>query len=136
HEDGAGIGEEIAGDGEPIAQIGEVAVDAVAPRVAEGFDLLWFAGDVGGVPVLYVAASCGPLKVAVELNAVGRVEVNALHLPAQALARGHAGHHLKLGAKDHAVRPVLVVLIDLGLVHTLRQAVEVGEKSSLKAAIL
>ena len=44
HKDGAGIGEEIAGDGESIPQVGEVAVDAISPGVAEGFDLLRFAG--------------------------------------------------------------------------------------------
>ena len=80
HEDGAGIGEEIAGDGEAIPQVGEVAVDAVAPGVAEGFDLLGLAGDVVGLAVLHVAAGGGPLEVAVELDAVGRVEVDALHL--------------------------------------------------------
>ena len=31
-------------------------------------------------------------------------------------------------AEDHAVRPVLVVLIELGLVHVLGDAVEVGEE--------
>ncbi len=80
HEDGAGIGEEIAGDGEAVAQVGEVAVDAVAPGVAEGFDLLGLAGDVVGPAVLHVAAGGGPLEVAVELDAVRRVEVDALHL--------------------------------------------------------
>ena len=128
HEDGAGIGEEIAGDGEAVAEIGEVAVDAVAPGVAEGFDLLRLAGDVVGVAVLHVAAGGGPLEVAVELDAVGRVEVDALHLAAQALALGQAGHDLEGVAEDHAVGPVLVVLIELGLVHALGDAVEVGEE--------
>jgi hypothetical protein len=86
--DGSGIGEEIAGDGEPIPQVGEVAVDAVAPSVAEGFDLLGLARDVVGFAVLYVAAGGGPLEVAVELDAVGRVEVDALHFTAQPLALG------------------------------------------------
>jgi hypothetical protein len=118
----------IAGDGEAVAQVGEVAVDAVAPGVAEGFDLLRLAGDVVGVAVLHVAAGRGPLEVAVELDAVGRVEVDALHLAAQALALGEARHHLQGVAEDHAVRPVLVVLVELGLVHALRDAVEVGEE--------
>ena len=128
HEDGAGIGEQIAGDGEPVAQVGEVAVDAVAPGVAEGFDLLGLAGDVVGLAVLHVAAGGGPLEVAVELDAVGRVEVDALHLAAQALALGQAGHDLEGVAEDHAVGPVLVVLVELGLVHAVRDAVEVGEE--------
>ena len=95
HEDGAGIGEEIAGDGEAVAEVGKVTMDAVAPGVAEGFDLLGLAGDVVGVAVLDVAAGGGPLEVAVELDAVGRVEVDALHLAAQALALGQAGHDLE-----------------------------------------
>jgi hypothetical protein len=128
HEDGAGIGEEIARDSEPIPQVGEVAVDAVAPGVAEGFDLLRLAGDVVGLAVLHVAAGGGPLEVAVELDAVGRVEVDALHLAAQALALGQAGHHLEAVAQDHAVGPVLVVLVELGLVRSLGNAVEVGEE--------
>ena len=120
HEDRAGLGEQIAGDGEPVAQVGQVAVDAVAPGVAERLDLLRLAGDVVGVAVLHVAAGGGPLEVAVELDAVGRVEVDALHLAAQALALGQAGHHLERVAEDHAVRPVLVVLVELGLVDALR----------------
>jgi hypothetical protein len=84
HEDRAGLGEQIAGDGQPVAQVGEVAVDAVAPGVAERFDLLRLARDVVGLAVLHVAAGGGPLEVAVELDAVGRVEVDALHLAAQA----------------------------------------------------
>jgi hypothetical protein len=34
HEDRAGIGEQIAGDGEPVSEVGEVAVDFIAPSVA------------------------------------------------------------------------------------------------------
>ena len=90
HEDGAGIGQQIAGDGQPIAQVGQVGVDAVAPGVAEGLDLLRLAGDVVGLAVLHVAAGGGPLEVAVELDAVGRVDVDALHLAAQPLALGQA----------------------------------------------
>ena len=46
HEDRAALGEQIARDGQPVAQIGQVGVDAVAPGVAEGADLLRLAGDV------------------------------------------------------------------------------------------
>ena len=53
YKDGAGIGEQIAGDGEPITKVGKVAVDAVAPSIAEGFDLFWLSGDVVGVAVLH-----------------------------------------------------------------------------------
>ena len=70
-------------------------MDAVAPGVAEGLDLLGLAGDVVGLAVLDVAAGGGPLEVTVELDAVGRVDVDALHLATQALALGQAGHDLK-----------------------------------------
>jgi hypothetical protein len=95
HEDGAAVGEQVARDGEAVAQIGEVGVDAVAPGVAQGLDLLGLAGDVVLVAVLHVAAGGGPLKVGVELYAVGRVDIDALHLPLEPLALGEAGHHLQ-----------------------------------------
>ena len=56
HEDGTRLGEQIARDSEAVAEVGEVAVDAVAPSVAEGFDLLRLARDVVGVAVLHIAA--------------------------------------------------------------------------------
>src|SRR5437879_2557366 len=127
HEYGTRIGEQIPCNGEPVAEVREVTVDAVAPRIAEGFDLLRFAGYVVGPSILYVAAGGGPLEVAVELDAVGRVEVDALHLAAQALALGQAGHDVERVAEDHAVGPVLIVLVEVGPVHALGHAVEVGE---------
>ncbi len=45
-----------------------------------------------------------------------------------ALALGEASHDLQRVAEDHAVRPVLIVLIELGFVHALGDAVEVGEQ--------
>ncbi len=131
NEDGAGIGQKIAGDGEPVAQVGEIAVNSVAPGVAEGLDLLRLAGDVVGVAVLHVAAGGGPLEVAVELDAVGRVEVDALHLAAQTLALGKAGHDLE------ASRPGSCGSTSSGRAgrtrswRLVRHAVEVGEKVGL-----
>ena len=94
--------------------------DAVAPRVAEGLDLLRFARDVGGVAVADVAARGGPLEVGVELDAVGRVDIDALDLAAQALALGQRGHDLQAVAQDHAVRPVSVVFVKVGTLGALR----------------
>src|SRR5438034_521595 len=94
HENAAGIGKKVACDGKAIAEIGEVAMDAIAPSVPEGFDLLRLAGDVADV-ILYVATGSTPLEVAVELDAVGRIDVNALHPAAQPLAFGEAGHDLE-----------------------------------------
>ena len=55
-------------------------MNTVPPRVAEGLDLLGFTRDVFGFAVLHVAAGGGPLEVGVELDAVGRVDVDALDL--------------------------------------------------------
>jgi len=43
------------------------------------------------------------LEIAVELYAVGRVKVDALHPVAQALSLSEASHHLQGIAEDHAV---------------------------------
>ena len=88
------LGQQIASHGQPVAKIGQIRVDAVAPSVTEGLDLLWLAGDVIGLAVAHVAASGGPLEVGVEFDAVGRVYVDALHFAAQALAFGEGGHDL------------------------------------------
>ena len=70
HKDAAAFREKFACRHQSVAQVGQVRVDAVAPGVAEGFDLLGLAGDVAGVAVFYVAAPRAPLKVAVELVVV------------------------------------------------------------------
>ena len=102
-------------------------MNAVAPGVAEGLDLLRLARDVVGLAVAHVAAGGGPLEVGVELDAVGWVDVNALDLAAQAFALGERGHDLEAVAEDHAVRPVGVVAVELGPGLFGGQAVEVGE---------
>src|SRR3546814_20647451 len=99
HKDAAAVGQQIPRHGEPVAQISEVAVDAVAPGVAKGFDLLGFAGDVVGVAVLPVAAGSAPLEVAVEFDAVGRTEINALTLAAPAAALGQHAPDRERGGK-------------------------------------
>ena len=48
----------------------------------KGFDLLRLTGDVFCLAVLHVPTGGGPLEVAVELDTVGRVEVDALYLAA------------------------------------------------------
>ena len=106
-------------------------MNAVPPRIPERLHLLRFAGDVGGVAVPHVAAGGGPLEVGVELDAVGRVNVDALHLAAQPLALRQRRHHLQAVAGDHAVRPVGVVLVELGAGVWVRQAVEIGKQVNL-----
>src|SRR5438876_4358778 len=103
-------------------------MNPIAPRIPERLHLLRLSRDVRRVAVLHVATGRAPLKIRVELDAVRRVDVDALDLAAQALALGQAGHHLERVAEDHAVRPVLVVLVELRLVHALGNTVEVREE--------
>nr|WP_236690949.1 hypothetical protein [Levilinea saccharolytica] len=72
------------------------------------------------------------MEIGIKFNPIGRVNVNHLHLAAQALALGQRGHHLQAVAQDHAVGPVGVVLVKLGSgIGALGQAVEVGEEVQL-----
>ena len=67
---------------QPIPQIRQIRMNPVPPRVPERLHLLRLAADVLRLPVLHVPARRGPLEVRVELDAVGRIEVDALHLAA------------------------------------------------------
>ncbi len=110
-------------------------MDAVAPGVAEGFDLLGLAGNVVGLAVLHIAAGGGPLEVAVELDAVGRVEVDALDLAAQALALGslarravRADGDFRSGWYSAERRPVQGLSIARGLLHSSERSASLLER--------
>ena len=74
--------QQIPRNGQPIPQICQIRMNPVPPRIPERLHLLRLAADVLRLAVLHVPARRGPLKVRVELDAVGRVEVDALHLAA------------------------------------------------------
>ena len=132
HEDRTTLREQVPGHGEAIPQVRQVRVNAVAPCVTKGLDLFRFAGDVAGVAVPDVPAGSGPLEVRVEPDAVGRVEVDTLHLAAQSFALGEGGHHLQAVTEDHAIGPVGVVLVEFGAGVFIRQPVEVGKEVELR----
>ena len=90
-------------------------MNAIAPCVAECFYLLRLASDVIDVAVLHIAARRGPLKIGVELDAIGRIDVDALHLAPQSLALRQRRHHLQAVAEDHPIGPMRIVLVELGL---------------------
>jgi len=112
HEDAARVGEQLAAEDEPVTQVRQVRVDAEGPGVPVGLDHLRLAGEVG-LLVLHVAPADLGLEVRGEPDAVGRVHVDHLDPPGQALAAGQACHHLEGVAEDHPVRPVHVVLVEL-----------------------
>ena len=136
NKDRAALGQQVARYGQAVTQVGQVGVDAVAPGVAKGLHLLRLAGDVLGLAVLHGVTSGGPLEVGVELDAVGRVDIDALHLAAQALALRQRRHDLQAVAEDHAVRPVGVVAIELGRRGAVWQAVEIGEEVRWRGRLL
>ena len=107
-------------------------MDFVFPSVAKGADLFGFARHMGLIAILHIARGGGPLEVGVELDAIGRVEIDALDLTAQPLTLGQRGHHRQAVARDHPVRPVLIVLVELGRGLGIGQAVEIGEHVELR----
>ena len=130
-EDAAGFGEEVAGDGQAVAEVGQVAVDAQFPRVAERLHLLGLSRRVFGLAVFHVPLACADLPVRPELDAVGWVEVDRLHLPFEPFLLGQAGHDGERVAEDHAVGPVRIVLVELDFLVEAVEAVEVGEQVEL-----
>ena len=135
HEDRAALGQQLPRHRQPIAEVREVGVDPVPPCVPKRLHLLRLTGDVLRLAVLHVATGGGPLEVRVELDAVGRVEVDALHLAAKPFALRQRRHHLQAVAEDHPVRPVGVVLVELGTGVLVGQPVEVGEQVGLEAGL-
>ena len=69
------------------------------------------------------------LPVAAEFDAVGRVQVDHLHPTFHPFFLGQRGHHLQRIAQDHAIAPLLLVLVEL-------DAVEIGEEIHLLRLIL
>ena len=106
-------------------------MDSVTPGVAEGFHLLGLAGDVARIPVLDVPARCRPLKVAVELDPIRWIKVDALHLASQPFALGKTRHDLQGVPQDHAVGPMLIVLIELGLGIPIGDPIEIIKQRQL-----
>ena len=88
-------------------------MDAQFPGVAEGFDHLRFGGQILVLAVPYLALVREGLKVGAVLDAVGRVDVDHLHLAAHALLLEEAVHHQQAVARDQAVAPVMRVLVEL-----------------------
>src|SRR5215469_6491370 len=100
-------------DREPVSQISEVGVDAMFPYVTECLNLLDFTGRVFKFAVSNIPFTGGHLPVAAELDAVWRIYVDHLDLAAQSLALCKAGHDVERVAKNHAVRPVGLVMVKI-----------------------
>ena len=89
HEDGTGVGQQVAGHSEAVAQVGQVGVDAVAPGVPEGLDLLRLPGNVGGaLPSRTSRLVVDHWKLELNLDTVRRVDVDALYPALQSFPAG------------------------------------------------
>ena len=77
--------QQLAGEEEAVAEVSEVGVDAELPGVAEGPDNLGLLGQVLVAAVLDVTLVDEGLKVGAGADAVGRVDVDHLHLAGHAL---------------------------------------------------
>ena len=93
-------------------------MDAQRPGVAVGFDHLGLAREVLHL-VFHIALAELRLKVALETDAIRRVDVDHLHLARQVFTPRQTGHHRQAVAQNHAVAPIDVMLVEL---HGLRVA--------------
>ncbi len=134
YEDAAAFGQQFARQQQAVAQVGQIRVDAQLPGVAVGFDLFRFVGEVF-VLVLHVAAVEARLEVAGVPDAVGRVDVDHLHLAGHALLDQERVHHQQTIAQDQAVGPADFVLVELDLlVGRQRRFAEEVELEGLRSA--
>jgi hypothetical protein len=106
-------------------------VDAVAPSVAEGLNLLWLARDVLDISVFDLTAGGGPLEIRIKLDSVRWIDIDALHLAAQFFALRERCHNLQAVAQDQAITPVGIVLIELSFGSLAGQAIEISEQIEL-----
>ena len=125
----ARVGQQLARQQEPVAEIREVRVDAQLPGVAVGADLLGLAGERAVVAVLDVALVRPRLEVRVVVDAVGRVDVHALDLAGHPLAPQQRVHDQQRVAQDQPVRPVHLVLVEGQLL--VEAELRVGEERPL-----
>jgi len=112
-EAGAGFVEEIAGEEETVAEIGEVGVDAEFPSIAEGADHFWFLGKVFVLAVLDVAAIDERLEIGAITDAVGRIDIDHLDLAGQAFFFEEGVHDEERITGDEAVGPAMGVAIEI-----------------------
>jgi hypothetical protein len=113
YEAGAGFVEEIAGEEEAVAEIGEVGVDPEFPGVAEGANHFGFLGEVFVLAVFDVAAIDEGLEIGAVADAVGRVDVNHLDLAGHAFFFEEGVHDEERIAGDEAVGPAVGVAVEI-----------------------
>ena len=88
-------------------------MDPILPCIAECLDLLGLTRYMCGHAILYPKLFRGPLKVRIELDSVGWINIYALNLSTKPLPLGERCHHRKTIAEYHTVRPICIVSVEL-----------------------
>ena len=107
-------------------------MNAEFPGVPEGANLLRLAGQVLVLAVGDLAPVHEGLEVGAVADAVRRVEVDRLHLPAEALLLDQAVHHQQAVARNQAVGPVVAVPVKLDGLAQRRVFRRRGEQGHLR----
>ena len=105
------LGAAVARKQEAVAQICQVRVQSQFPGIAIGLHHLRLARHVRIVVVRHIAFADERLKVGAEFHPVRRVDVDHLHLAAEALVVQQRVHHDERVAEDQAVHPVVPVFV-------------------------
>jgi hypothetical protein len=93
-------------------------------------DLLRLPRDIRVLAIPHITPTRGDLPVGAKLDAVGRVHVDRLDLAAEVLLLGEAVHDEQGVTEDQAVRPVVLVGVEVDQLVEL-QPVEVVEEGEL-----
>jgi len=127
HEHASARMEQFASEQQAIAEIRQVRVQSEFPRVPVGLDHLGLTRQVRVVVVLHIAFADERLEIRAELHAVGRVDVDHLHLAAEPLVLEQRVHDDERVAEDEPILPLVLVLVRLE--HLVRDRVlRVGEQ--------
>ena len=111
-------------------------MDAELPRVAEGADGLRLLREVVVAAVLHVALVDEGLEVGAVADAVGRVDVDHLHLAGHAFFFQQAVHDQQAVSGNEPVGPVVFVLVELNGLADGRILLRRGEQRELWLAVL
>ena len=132
HEATPALVQQLARQQQPVPEIRKVRVNAEFPGVPKGANLLRLAGQVLVLAVGDLAPVHEGLEVGAVADAVGRVEVDRLHLPAKALLLDQAVHDQQTVARNQAIGPVVTVTVELDGLAERRVFLRRGEQRHLR----
>ena len=110
-------------------------MDPQLPGISKSLDLLRLARGVIGLAILHIPFTRAHLPVRTELDPIGRIHVNHLHLALQSFFFCQRRHYQQAVPQDHAVGPVLLVVVEIDQVFEA-DIVEVGKQAHLRRLAL